>query len=234
MAEKPARPGEAREVVYDERRWSLLRALRAEALRVMEALWRRRVSSIVHGSIARGDVDERSDIDVFVPTPPAPMLIELALEEAGFSASRRLIVQATPSYALKGYIELGERLCVSFPLCRLRPVEREFYRFGGELDLQGLKQGRRVRGVDKRLMLIEPTEWGHVETSIIGREQKVAKLLGVSPETVMNRVRALLRRDEVGRTGVYLKLELAPEQSFGEVLKELADRDPAVRKRLKI
>jgi len=113
-------------------------------------------------------------------------------------------------------------------------VEREFYRFGGELDLQGLKQGRRVRGVDKTPMLIEPTELGHVETSIIGREPKVAKLLGVSPETVMNRVRALLRRDEVGRTGVYLKLELSPEQSFGEVLKELADRDPAVRRRLKI
>ena len=45
-------------------------------------------------------------------------------------------------------------------------------------------------GVDKRLMLIEPTEKGHVESSIIGKEEYVAKLLGISAETVLDRVHA--------------------------------------------
>jgi predicted nucleotidyltransferase len=37
-------------------------------------------------------------------------------------------------------------------------------------------------------MLIEPTPTGHVESSIIGREEFVAKLLWISVETVLDRV----------------------------------------------
>ena len=233
MAEKPWRRGEFREIVYDAERWELLRTLRSEALDVMEALSRHHIYCVVHGSVARGDVEPTSDVDIFIPTPPSPFLIEAALEEAGFHASRRLIVQATPTYAIKGYIELDERRQVSFPLSKPRVVELEFYKFGGELDLSGLKAGLRVPGVDKRLMLIEPTERGHVESSIIGREEEAASLLGISVETVLNRVRALLRRDDVGRTGVFIKRELAPDESFGEALKALADENPAVRRRLK-
>ena len=57
--------------------------------------------------------------------------------------------------------------------------------------LSQLKAGVRVAGVDKRLMLIEPTEKGHVESSVIGREEFAAKVLGVSAETVLDRVHAL-------------------------------------------
>ena len=81
----------------------------------------------------------------------------------------------------------------------MRRVEREFYRFGGEANLAQLKADVRVAGVDKRLMLIEPTEKGHVESSIIGKEEFVAKLLGISAETVLDRVHALMKRDTVGQ-----------------------------------
>jgi predicted nucleotidyltransferase len=82
-------------------------------------------------------------------------------------------------------------------------------------------------------MLIEPTEKGHVESSVIGREGHVAKILGISGETVLDRVHALLKRDEVGRTGVFIKKELAADETFEMALKKLADDNPAVRRRVK-
>ncbi|MDQ7849977.1 MAG: hypothetical protein RB148_06860, partial [Armatimonadota bacterium] len=78
------------------------------------------------------------------------------------------LVQATPLYAVKAHILIDEKTSVSFPLTRMRRVEREFYRFGGEVTLKQLKANARVAGVDKRLMLIEPVEKGHLESSIIG------------------------------------------------------------------
>jgi len=223
---------EVREVIYDEDRWELLRSLRARAVRIMEALEVRGIRSIAHGSLARGDVRPTSDVDIFIPDPPASAIVELALELSGLRPVRRLLVQATPAYVPKAYIELDEQTSISFPLAKMRPIEREFYAFGGEIGLEGLRAGERVPGVDKRLMLIEPTERGHVESSILGREGEVARLLGISLEAVMDRVRALLRRDEVGRTGVFLKRELGPDESFEAVLADIAAKNPAVRRRL--
>ncbi len=114
-------------------------------------------------------------------------------------------------------------------LCR---VEREFYRFGGEATLQDLRNGSRKAGVDNRLMLIEPQPQGHRESTVAGREEEVADLLGISAETVLDRVRALSRRDEVGRTGVFLKTEIPENSSFEMTLKQLADQNPAVHRRL--
>jgi len=42
-----------------------------------------------------------------------------------------------------------------------------------------------------------------------------------------------LKRDEVGRTGVFIKKELAPDETFEMALKKLADDNPAVRRRIK-
>jgi len=234
MTKKPIKRAERVEVFYDENRWRLLKALRGQALKIMEALWQAHVYSIVHGSTARGDVSAKSDADVFVPEPPSSFVIESALEKAGFSWFRRVLVQATPVYALKGYVDLAEGVCVSFPLVKMRRVERDFYKYGGELDLQMLREDSRVAGVDKRLMFIEPTQKGHVESSIIGREEEVARFLGVSLETVYDRVRALGRRDEVGRTGVFVERELAAEETFELVVKRLAKVNPAVRRRLRL
>lgn len=234
MAKKPLKHAERIEVVYNKSHWQLLKTLRNQALKVMEALAHFHIHSITHGSIARGDVSEKSDVDVFLPEPPSSFTVENALENGGFSFNRRVLVQATPVYAAKGYIELGERLCVSFPLVKMRRVERDFYRYGGEANLEMLRNDLRVAGVDKRLMLIEPTRKGHVESSIVGREEEVAKALDVSLETVFDRVHALLRRDEVGRTGVFVERELAPDETFEMVLRLLAKENPAVRRRLRV
>jgi len=233
LAKKPLKRPEFNEVVYTSERWKLLKELREKAIRLMEALKNFNIESIVHGSIARGDVTEKSDVDVFIPNQPSSFLVEIALEKAGIPMNRRLIVQATPAYAMKAYIEVDEKTSVSFPLMKMRRVEREFYKFGGETTLEGLKAEMRFPGVDKRLMLIEPTERGHRESTIVGWEEHVAKLLGISVETVMDRVHALLRRDEIGRTGVFIERELAEDETFEQALKKLADENPAVRRRLR-
>ncbi|MBE0512233.1 nucleotidyltransferase domain-containing protein [Candidatus Bathyarchaeota archaeon] len=233
MAKKPVKRAERVEVIYDKKRWKLLRELRSKTVQIMEILDKFHLRSIVHGSIVRGDVSETSDIDIFLPDPPSSFMIETALERSGVQVNRRIVVQATPLYAMKGYIEIDKQRCISFPLAKLRPVEKDFYKFGGEASLSMLKKDMRVPGVDKRLMLIEPTPEGHVESAVVGREEEVANLLGVSLNTVLDRVHALLRRDEVGRTGVFIERELSPDETFELVLKKLADQNPAVRRRLK-
>jgi len=232
MAKKPLIRFEIKEVIYDARRWDLIKKFREKTTRIMETLERCHIEAIVHGSIARGDVNEKSDIDVFLPHQVSSFIVETALENASIPMNRRLIVQATPNYAMKAYIEVDENTGVSFPLMKMRKVEMEFYKFGGEVTLQDLKDDLRVYGVDKRLMLIEPTEEGHSEGTVVGREEQVAKLLGVSVEAVLDRVHALLRRDQIGRTGVFIERELASSETFEMMLKRLADQNPAVRRRL--
>ncbi|MDH5266632.1 MAG: DNA polymerase subunit beta [Candidatus Bathyarchaeota archaeon] len=234
MTKKPVRRAERVEVVYDKKHWSLLKELRSKAVQIMEILNQFHLHSIAHGSIARGDVSDKSDVDVFLPDPPSSFIIENTLRNAGVSVNRRIVLQATPLYAIKGYIEIDKQRCISFPLVKLRPVEKDFYKFGGEVSLSPLRKEMRVSGVDKRLMLIEPTPEGHIENTIVGREETVAGLLGISVSTVRDRVRALLRRDKIGRTGVFIERELLPNETFEMVLKKLADQNPAVRRRLKL
>jgi len=222
------------EVTYDAERLRLFRRLRSEAAEMMQPLTSSHINALAYGSIARGDVSRGSDIDIFIPQPPSPTLIEAALERAGVRPTMREIVQATPSYAAKGYIYVGDRRSYSFPLVELRTVEREFYGFAGSVNASQIEGGVRVPGVDKRLMLIEPTPNGHIESPVPGREGVVAKILGVSVSVVLDRVRTLRRRERVGRTGVFLKRSLTPEESFGEVFREVSRRRPAVRRRLRM
>jgi len=233
LAKKPVLRNESLEIIYDDNHWKLLKRLRTEAIKLMSILNRLSIFSIVHGSIARGDVSEESDIDIFIPDVVSSFLVETALERARVPISRRLLIQATPTYSIKAYIEIDEKRSISFPLSKLRKTEREFYKFGGEATLEMLRKNVRVPGVDKRLMLIEPTPEGHVESSIVGREGEVAKLLGISTKTVLDRVRVLKRRDEVGRTGLFIERELSPHETFESVLKKLSERNPAVRRRLR-
>lgn len=233
MAKKPLRSTDLKEVVYNAEHWALLKKFREKASWIMETLEKNSVYSIVHGSIARGDVNIKSDIDIFIPFQVSSFMVETALEKAGIPIVRRLVVQATPTYAMKAYIEIDENTRVSFPLMKMRKVEIEFYKFGGEATLKDLKNDVRVCGVDKRLLLIEPTEKGHRESTIVGREEHVAKLLGISVETVLDRVHALLRRDDVGRTGVFIEKELLGDETFELALKHLADQNPAIRRRLR-
>lgn len=221
------------EVVYSGARWRLLEEMRGEAGEMMSPLEASHIESLAYGSIARGDVSEDSDIDIFLPRPPASGIVEAVLERAGFQAVSREIVQATPSYAVKAYLYVGELRSYSFPLVELRTVERDFYSFAGSVGFRQVREGARVPGVDKRLMLIEPNEKGHLESPVQGREGVVAKMLGVDVAIVMERVRTLERRGRVGHTGVYIKRDLSPGESFGEVLRELSLRRPALRRRIR-
>ncbi len=235
VREKVVRRGETRVIVYDEVRWRILRDKREKALRILEALRQGGVRAIVHGSIARGDATETSDIDVFIPYTVSSMMIELLLERHGLKPVYKVIVQATPQSTPKAYIvlDIDEERVVSFPLAKLSKTEYEFYYFGGALDYEGLVSGKRVPGVDKRLMLIEPTPEGHIESAIIGREAEVARIVGVSLDTVLERVRVLTRRDELGRTGVFVKVELEPWENIEEAARRIARENPLFRKILR-
>jgi predicted nucleotidyltransferase len=131
---------------------------------------------------------------------------------------------------LKGHIYLENDVTVSFPLFKMRPREEGFYRWGGQLELSQLESELRVPGVDKRLLLILPTNEGHIEQGVIGNEAETAKIVGVDIGVARERVRVLTRRDSVGRTGVYMTREISPEESFEEVAKALQDDDPALRR----
>ena len=143
------------------------------------------------------------------------------------------MIQATPNTSMKAYIEIDEITTISFPLMRLNRVEREFYRFGGSINLNQIIKKTRVSGVDKQLMIIEPTKMGHIEQSIIGLEDHVAKIVGISTQTVLNRVNILNKRKKIGKTGVFIKKQIAPDQTFEMELQRIANQNPAVRRRLR-
>jgi len=235
VREKIKRVPEYREVVYSERQWKILDQLREEAIRILKVITKAGIIAYVHGSIARGDVWEGSDVDVFIPYYTPSYRLEYILESSGYTIKARFIVVATPSSTPKAYIVLDdlEKRVVSFPLAKLQTREYEFYKFGGLLDLNGLLQGKRVPGVDKRLVLIEPTKRGHRESPVIGHEDRVAELLGISIDTVLERVRVLSRRDRVGRTGVFVKYVLGPDESFEDALQSIAKNNPWVRRVLR-
>ncbi len=233
MAIKPVKNADTREIIYTNMKWKQLATLREKANPIMTALEKYHLKAIVHGSIARGDVTGSSDIDIFIPEVQNSFLVETALQQAKISVNTRFVVQATPNYAMKAHIEIDESTIVSFPLMQMRRVEREFYRFGGEISLSQLKANLRVPGVDKRLMLIEPTKKGHIESTIVDREEFVAKIIGASSETVLDRVHTLMKRDTVGRTGVFIKRELSPDETFELSLKKVSEINPAVRRRMK-
>ncbi|MFW9886260.1 MAG: nucleotidyltransferase domain-containing protein [Candidatus Thorarchaeota archaeon] len=226
MTKRPETLHETREVVYDEDHWSLLESLREKALKVMQKIDDAGMRSFTYGSIARGDVHKSSDIDVIVPYPVSSYKIEVSI---GRGVHREL-VQATPSTVIKGHIHLSNDLVVTFPLFKLMPREEEFYQWGGQVNIDQIHDEVRVPGVDKRLVLIDPTETGHMEHGVIGYEHEVAKRIGVSIAIAQERVRVLRRRNNVGRTGVYLTRPLSEDESFETVAKSLKDSDPAIRR----
>lgn len=232
MGLKPSPRQEFFEINYDDDQWRLLHNLRVKALELMNTLELRNIVSILYGSIARGDVNGNSDIDVFITSPSSSMEVELALDNSNIIPTRRILVQATPNYAPKGYYEIEENVSVSMPLVKLRRNEREFYKFAGEIVLEDAKLNKRVPGVNKHLMLIEPRKSGHTETSIIENEACASKLLGINIEIAFERVRILLRRSKHGRTGRFIELELKSDENFESVLKRYATKYPSLRKRL--
>jgi len=74
---------------------------------------------------------------------------------------------------------------------------------------------------------------GHVEFSGIGVESYVADILEISVDTIYERVKMLLRRDEKGRTGVYIKKILPADANIEEEARKLARSSPSFRKRIR-
>ncbi|MBS7610001.1 nucleotidyltransferase domain-containing protein [Candidatus Bathyarchaeota archaeon] len=233
MAEKPTRLPDEIEVVYPPEHWERLGLLRKRALEIVRALHAMNLDPVVHGSVARGDVDAKSDVDIILLRPVFSHIVELALNLGGFKFFSRRITQATPGHTPKAHIYLDpeERASVTFPLMNFRRLEIEFYKFGGMVGLKELEDGTRVPGCTKRLTLIQPTKEGHIESPVKGREKEVAKIIGVSVDIVRQRVLVLSRRDEVGRTGVFVNLLMDDDETFEEALRRLMETKPALRRR---
>ena len=230
---KPIEIADVQEIKYSTTHWNLLKDKRNTAKTLMEKLSKHNIQPILYGSLCRGDVSLSSDIDLFVPYQVSSFKIESSLEQESIPVFEKRIVQATPKHLIKAHIYLDELTCITFPLTSIREREFDFIKFGGSLSLKELLNDARVAGVDKRLILIEPTEKGHIESPVIGFESIVAKKVNVNVELVKERIRILTTRDKVGRTGVYLNIELSPEENFEEVFKQLKDKDPIVRRRSK-
>lgn len=226
--------GDKIEVVYNSSHWKLLERLREKSIEIMDALAFKGIISGIYGSVVRGDVTPKSDIDIIIPYILSSHSIELALTSSGFEIYKRIIAQATPNSTPKAHIflDIEEKMCITFPLATFRTLEREFYKFGGYLEIDALRVDNRVPGCSKRLMLIEPTEQGHMESSIHYREREVARIVGISLDIIRERMRVLKRRKKVGRTGIVLSVHLEQEETFENILRKLAASNPIIRRRL--
>ncbi|MDK6028001.1 nucleotidyltransferase domain-containing protein [Ignisphaera sp. 4213-co] len=228
--------GYAKKVVYDERRWGILKKKRLKAIRIIEDLSSCRIIDVVvHGSVARGDVDEDSDIDIALLNPYSPSLLELCLEKRGYSIHSRKIVMPTPIHTPKLYIYLDpfEELVISNPIVSLKPLEVEFYKFSGMLEYKDLLNNTRIAGVNKNLLLIEPIEEGHLEIPVIGNEGYVAKRLGISINVVLDRVETLTRRAREGHSGLFIDYEIPLNTDVESYIKFLCNKNQFFRERLK-
>ncbi|RLG49055.1 MAG: hypothetical protein DRO06_00060 [Thermoproteota archaeon] len=222
-----------RVVIYDEEMWGLLRRMRERALQILRSLERVGLRGAAYGSVARGDVDERSDLDIVLLDPPSsPSMVEELVSSSVGPPMMRKIVQANPQGPIKVYLYITEREVVSFPVSRLREREEEFYRFGGMVRVGELEGGVRVPGVNKSLRLILPTEEGHAEVPVVGMESHVAEILGISQQTVEERVRVLTKRRFEGRSGLYVDESVPLGIPLEEALSDLARRKKGVRNRL--
>jgi len=229
LSRKPEIFHDKRTILYDKDHWTRLEDLRKKASDVLILLKKAGLEGYVYGSVARGDISKTSDIDIVLLEMVASYRLELILGRG----VKRELVQATPSSVLKGHLHLNLETVVSFPLFKMMSREREFYQWGGMVNLQDMSLGIRKPGVDKRLVLIEPTKTGHNERSVIDNETYVAKILGVSPSIAQERIRVLMRRDIVGRTGVYRTYHLTDDETFETAAKKLTDSDPALRRTLR-
>lgn len=233
--ERQGAEGCLREVVYGEAHWRLLKLKRDKALFLMRALKACGLHAVVvHGSLARGDVREDSDVDVALLAPAPVGLVMQCLQASGYTISSIKVVQATPRHTPKVLLVLDprEEVSVSIPLAKLSPLEIEYYKFSGMLELEGVEKGLRVRGVDKRLMLIEPTDRGHVECPVRGREGFVSRLLNIPIWALLDRVEALERRLREGHTGLFLDTEVPVGVAVEAFVEDLCRENQYFRKKV--
>ena len=219
-------------ITYSENHLKLLHQKRERSKLLLEMFFKEGLNPFIYGSIARGDVHNDSDIDIVLIQSIAPYQIEIILDKNAFNNYFREIIMATPTDTLKLYIYLNELESITIPLSKFDKKSREFYDFGGKINLNQIKNSIRVPGIDKRLVLIQPTPNGHEEYSIMGNEYLAAKKLNVSINLINERKKVLLKREKKGRTGVFLKRPIAIRETTELVLKKLSNKSSIVRKKL--
>lgn len=221
------------EVIYTQEHWNVLEEKRAKGLNIINTLNKCGfIVTIMHGSVARGDVTRNSDVDVALTHPYSISLVRLCLEENGYTIYDVRIVQPTPKHTPKVYIYLDpfEEQCVSLPLTELDPIEIEYYKFSGFITKEDILAKKRVRGVNKKLKLVIPTDKGHIEVPAVGNEGYVSKLLGVSIDVVKDRVEALTKRMEEGHSGLFIEVSVPMFEEIENLVEKLCRENTAFRR----
>jgi predicted nucleotidyltransferase len=232
MSRAKSQKEEHKSVIYSEKQWDLLKNKRNRAIELLSIFSGEIFTPYVYGSLARGDIDINSDIDIVFLQQIPLYKVEFLLHKNGYMKLFREIIMATPKDSIKLYIYLNELETITIPLTKLDKNSIEFYDFGGKVNFKQLQNDTRVPGINKSLLLIKPNLKGHIEYSIIGREHLAAKEVEISLKTINERKKVLLKREKVGRTGVFLKKTIGINQSTEEVLKSLANTNSIVRKKL--
>jgi len=199
-------------VVYSKAHWRRLSALRSEARQILACLGRHGIEGVVIGSIARGDVHEKSDVDVFVTGVFQYYIVEEALLSCGFYIEYARIVKATPHSGVRLVYSLGARRFINIPVTIEKREEEEFIKYAGYLTVSDIEKNVRKPGINKKLVLIIPTKRGHEEHNIWGIEAEAARLLGISLSTIEERINARRRRFSKGRSGLFIDLTVRPEE----------------------
>jgi predicted nucleotidyltransferase len=219
-------------VRFSENHLKLLHEKREQTKFLLEIFVKEGLNPFAYGSIARGDVHKDSDVDIVIVQNIAPFQVEIILDKNGFNHYFREIIMATPTDSLKLYLYLNELESITIPISKFDKRAKEFFNFGGKINLEQLKGNIRVPGIDKRLVLIQPTPEGYEEYSVIGNEHLAAKQLKVKIDLINERKRVLLKREKFGKTGVFLKRPIGIHESTEDVVKLLMKKNSIVRKKL--
>jgi len=228
--EKTAKEVTEKDIVYSKKQWQIFERLRNEAKEILQCLKKNNIEAIIHGSLARGDVNAKSDIDVFIIDNISSFKLEMALEQNNILVYKKEIVQATAWQLIKSHYHINDYTTITFPLVKPKKQELDFYHFGGAITYNQIKKNMRVAGIDKRLMVIIPKETGHTEYSLIGNEKRASKDVKINQNIINERIDVLKRRDRIGRAGVFLKKEVPPDMSVEQFFKYLADRNPSLKR----
>ena len=211
---------------YSQTELSILGRLRSRAEIILDKMIRSNIHGIIHGSVARGDVSSTSDVDIHIPYLLPSFRLDI-IED--YQNSTKHILMGTPNSTIKGLIEIRPQISITFPLTKTKEREEEFYKFSGRISLNELRVNKRVPGVTKQLVLIEPMKEGYWVSSVLTNKSRSLRVLQISQRILDERIRVLNRRNEIGRTGLYLDYILSPEENFEQALHKLESRNPVVR-----
>ncbi len=217
-------------VTYDKNHWDLLALYRERTEKIMRMFYKEGLKPLVFGSLARGDINENSDIDIIFPHKIPTYKLEVIINNNGEQIYAKEIIQATPGDTIKANIYLSKQECLTVPLIKFIKKSFQLYQFGGSLDLSQLLNNERVPGIDKNLIITIPSNKGHNELALKNNELYASKLLNIDIDFIYQRKRVLTRRDKIGRTGVFLHENLNIEDNFEKILKDISDRNSFVRK----